>query len=72
MFLLGFEDQIRPGGDNDFNDVVFCVKAKADTSNIPQLATATISGDTILCDPEATAFFKSRFYRESPIHIYIQ
>ena len=66
LFLLGFEDQIRPGGDNDFNDVVFYVKAKADTSNIPQLATATISGDTILCDPEAPASLKVDFTGKAP------
>jgi len=27
LFLLGFEDLIRPGGDNDFNDAVFYATA---------------------------------------------
>lgn len=27
LLLLGFEDTTRPGGDNDFNDAIFCVTA---------------------------------------------
>ncbi|MCF7912407.1 MAG: LruC domain-containing protein [Candidatus Cloacimonetes bacterium] len=41
LFLLGFDDQVRPGGDNDFNDAVFFVTANPieyiDTSQIPPI-----------------------------------
>ena len=53
QFLLGFEDIMRPDGDNDFNDAVFYVTAEPgaiDTTDIPTIATARISGDTVLCD----------------------
>lgn len=66
LFLIGFEDQIRPGGDNDFNDVVFYVKADADTTNIPEVATATISGDTILCNAESKANIQVNFTGKAP------
>ena len=52
-FLLGFEDIKRPGGDNDFNDAVFYITATPgaiDTTNVPKVPTAYLSGDTVLCD----------------------
>ena len=57
-FLLSFEDIPRPGGDSDFNDVVFYISADPgaiDTTNIPKVVEATISGDTTLCDLNALA-----------------
>ncbi len=56
--LLGFEDIKRPGGDNDFNDAVFYVTAEPgaiDTTDIVKIPTATISGDTVLCDEDDPA-----------------
>jgi len=53
LLLLCFEDMIRPSGDNDFNDAVFFVTAQTgaiDTTNIPVIPTAQISGDTSVCD----------------------
>ena len=58
MFLVCFEDQIRPGGDNDFNDAVFYITANPgaiDTTDVPKLVEATISGDTTLCELNAPA-----------------
>ena len=55
-FLLGFEDIIRPGGDNDFNDAVFYITATPgaiDTTNIAKVPTARLSGDTTVCDQNA-------------------
>jgi PKD repeat protein len=56
QILLCFEDIKRPGGDNDFNDAVFYVTAEPgaiDTTNIPKIPTAHLSGDTTLCDENA-------------------
>ena len=56
--ILGFEDLPRPGGDQDFNDVMFYVTAEPgaiDTANIPHVPTALMTGDTVLCDPNAPA-----------------
>ncbi len=52
QFMLCFEDQKRPGGDNDFNDAVFYVTADPgaiDTTNIAKVPTAILFGDTTLC-----------------------
>ena len=42
--LLGFEDLVRPGGDNDFNDAVFMIRttpeASYDTSQLPSVSPA--------------------------------
>ena len=55
-FLFGFEDWKRPNGDQDFNDVMFYITADAiDTINIVNVPTAKITGDTVLCDPNAEA-----------------
>ncbi len=56
--VIGFEDLKRPGGDQDFNDVMFYVTANPgaiDTTNIPHVPTALMTGDTVLCDPNAPA-----------------
>ena len=57
--LLGFEDQKRPSGDNDFNDAVFYITTSSpgaiDTTNIPEIPVATISGDTTLCSGDGIA-----------------
>lgn len=58
QILLCFEDIKRPGGDNDFNDAVFYLTAEPgaiDTTNIPVIPTAHISGDTTICDENAPA-----------------
>ncbi len=52
QFMLCFEDQKRPGGDNDFNDAVFYITADPgaiDTTDIAKVPTAILSGDTTLC-----------------------
>ncbi len=52
--LLGIEDQPRPSGDQDFNDAVFFISASnpdaIDTTDMPKVPIAIISGDTVLCD----------------------
>ncbi len=56
--LLGFEDLPRPESDDDFNDVMFYITADPnviDTTNIHQIPTAKIDGDTVLCNAEAPA-----------------
>jgi len=56
--LLGFEDWKRPDGDQDFNDVMFYISANPDaidTADIVKVPTAKITGDTVLCDPNAPA-----------------
>ncbi|MDZ7607915.1 MAG: DUF4114 domain-containing protein [Cyclobacteriaceae bacterium] len=58
QFLLCFEDQKRPGGDNDFNDAVFYITADPgaiDTTNIAKVPSAILSGDTTLCSASAKA-----------------
>lgn len=58
QLLLCFEDIKRPGGDNDFNDAVFYITAEPgaiDTTNIPKIPTAFLSGDTTLCDINSPA-----------------
>ncbi len=58
QLLLCFEDIKRPGGDNDFNDAVFYVTAEPgaiDTTNIPVIPTAQLSGDTTLCGEDDMA-----------------
>ncbi len=67
--LLGFEDIKRPEGDNDFNDAVFFITAEPgaiDTTNIPKIPTALISGDTTLCDESATATIKVKLSGQAP------
>ena len=55
LFLLGFDDQVRPGGDNDFNDAVFFVTANPieniDTSEIPPIDIPVDSDDDGVNDP---------------------
>lgn len=59
MLILGIEDNKRPTGDNDFNDAVFYITAdkftSIDTTNIPKVAVAEISGDTVLCSDDDLA-----------------
>ena len=72
QILLGFEDQKRPGGDNDFNDAVFYVTAAPgaiDTTNIPIIPTAHLSGDTTLCDDDAPAVLSVQFTGTAPFYI---
>lgn len=67
--LLGFEDIKRPGGDNDFNDAVFFVTAEPgaiDTTDIPIIPTAFISGDTTLCDENAPAIINIKLSGQAP------
>lgn len=44
QLLLGFEDLVRPGGDNDFNDAVFMIRttpeASYDKTNLPSVSPA--------------------------------
>jgi PKD repeat protein len=57
-FLLSFEDVVRPSGDSDFNDASFYITADPgaiDTTDVPKVVEATISGDTTLCDFNAPA-----------------
>lgn len=68
-FLLGFEDIKRPGGDNDFNDAVFYITATPgaiDTTNIPKIPTAHLSGDTTLCDENAEATINIELTGQAP------
>lgn len=54
-FLLCFEDVSRPAGDNDFNDAVFYITAETgsiDTTNIPVVPTAQLSGREIFCSSD--------------------
>ena len=70
--LLGFEDQKRPGGDNDFNDAVFYITAKTgsiDTTNIPKIPTATIHGDTTFCSEIGIATVQIDLFGKSPWNI---
>ncbi len=72
QILLGFEDQKRPGGDNDFNDAVFYITAAPgaiDTTNIPIIPTAHLTGDTTLCDAEASAILSVKFTGTAPFAI---
>jgi len=68
--LLGIEDQLRPSGDKDFNDIVFNIRVTPfdaiDTTNIPKIPTAHISGDTALCAPEDKAEIKIRLSGNGP------
>jgi hypothetical protein len=69
QLLLCFEDIIRPGGDNDFNDAVFYVTAAPgaiDTTNIPVIPTAHLTGDTSLCNSEDPAVLTVNFKGKSP------
>ena len=49
FFVMGFEDLLRPGGDNDFNDIVFLVSSTPDTAittgTIPVVVPTIIDGD---------------------------
>ncbi len=72
QFLLGFEDIMRPAGDNDFNDAVFYVTAEPgaiDTTDIPTIATASLSGDTILCDVSDPAILQVHLSGQPPFSI---
>ncbi len=67
--LLGFEDIKRPRGDNDFNDAVFYITAAPnaiDTTDIPKIPTASISGDTTLCDINAPATLSIELSGKAP------
>ena len=51
-FFLCIEDVARPGGDKDFNDVVFYITSSEngiDTSNVVKVPEAHLRGDTTLC-----------------------
>ena len=53
QLLLGIEDIRRPQGDQDFNDAVFYLTSDPigiDTTDIPEVATATIEGIYDICD----------------------
>ena len=68
-FLLGFEDKKRLTADNDFNDAVFYITASPgaiDTTNIPTIPTALLSGDTTICDENAKAQLKVEFTGQAP------
>ena len=68
-FLLGFEDIIRPGGDQDFNDAVFYITATPgaiDTTDVAKVPTGLLSGDTVLCDENAPANIKVALTGEAP------
>jgi PKD repeat protein len=72
QILLGFEDQKRPGGDNDFNDAVFYITAAPgaiDTTNIPVIPTAYLTGDTTLCNTEVPAVLSVAFTGTAPFAI---
>ncbi len=72
QFLLGFEDIMRPDGDNDFNDAVFYVTAEPgaiDTTDIPTIATASLSGDTIVCDAADPAILHVNLSGQAPFTI---
>lgn len=67
--LLGFEDIMRPDGDNDFNDAVFYVTAEPgaiDNTNLPKIPTAFISGDTTLCNVNDPAVIKVELSGQAP------
>ncbi len=70
--LLGFEDTKRPDGpfvDDDFNDAVFYITTKTsaiDTTNIPKIPTALLSGDTTICDENAPATLKVELTGQAP------
>lgn len=69
QILLCFEDQKRPGGDNDFNDAVFYITAdpgSIDTTNIPVIPTAFLSGNTVLCDESDPAQLTVEFKGTAP------
>lgn len=69
QLLLSFEDIKRPGGDNDFNDAVFYITAAPgaiDTTNIPKVPTAYISGDTTLCNEADPATIKVELSGQAP------
>ncbi len=68
-FLLSFEDIKRPAGDNDFNDAVFYITADPnaiDTTDIPKIPTAHLSGDTTMCDENAAAKLKVELSGQAP------
>ncbi|NJN27116.1 MAG: DUF4114 domain-containing protein [Cyclobacteriaceae bacterium] len=67
--LLCFEDNKRPAGDDDFNDAVFYITANPgaiDTTDIPKIPTAKISGDTSICDVNAPAKLKVALTGKAP------
>ncbi|MGF1638513.1 MAG: DUF4114 domain-containing protein, partial [Cyclobacteriaceae bacterium] len=70
--VVGIEDQPRPGGDRDFNDVVFYIKTfpdVIDTVLVPELPRAVLSGDTAVCSPDDPAFIKVAFAGPGPFDI---
>jgi len=69
QLLLCFEDIQRPAGDNDFNDAVFYITANSgaiDTTNIPKIPTAMLSGDTTLCDEAGPAVITVELTGQAP------
>jgi hypothetical protein len=69
QLLLCFEDIMRPGGDNDFNDAVFYITAEPgaiDTTDIPKIPTAYLSGDTTVCAEDATVKLKVELSGKAP------
>lgn len=69
QLLLSFEDIKRPNGDNDFNDAVFYITAEPgaiDPTNIPKIPTASISGDTTVCDENDPAIIKVELSGQAP------
>ncbi len=68
-FLLAFEDVTESYGDKDFNDAVFYISTdpgSVDTTDIPKLPAAKISGDTILCNESDLATIKVKLYGYAP------
>ncbi|MCG8305965.1 MAG: DUF4114 domain-containing protein [Cytophagales bacterium] len=68
-FLLGFEDNKRPEGDEDFNDAVFYITATPgaiDTTDVAKVPTGILSGDTLLCDEHAPATIQVALTGKAP------
>lgn len=70
--IVGMEDNTRPGGDQDFNDLVFYISAEPnalDTVLVPELPRALLAGDTTLCSPEDLAELTIEFKGPGPFDI---
>ncbi|MCC5928272.1 MAG: DUF4114 domain-containing protein [Cyclobacteriaceae bacterium] len=70
--IVGMEDNRRPGGDQDFNDLVFYVTAEPnalDTVMVPELPRALLAGDTTLCSPNDMAELTIEFKGPGPYEI---
>jgi hypothetical protein len=70
--IVGMEDNRRPWGDQDFNDLVFYVTAEPnalDTVMVPELPRALLAGDTTLCSPNDLAELTIEFRGPGPFDI---